>query len=122
MKKDKKNYYYTCDDCRKKYFPNADPEKMRGITCLMNGKCDYCRKRNIPVCPIRDYQYASGFGGLWDQVYIRDRGMGTEKGGDWPSGEATGKALGLLSGTELALDTIQRKTTRDIPAVLGGEE
>ena len=40
---------------------------------------------------------------------------------DHPS-EETGEAFHVMSGTELALDIIQRKTTRDIPAVLGGEE
>ena len=48
--------------------------------------------------------------------------MGSAKGSEGNSDAKTGEALGLLSGTELALDTIQRKTTRDIPAVLGGEE
>jgi hypothetical protein len=63
--KSKKNYYWMYNECGKKYFPNADPEQMRGITCVMNKKCDSCRKLT-DVCPVRDYQYASGSGGMWD--------------------------------------------------------
>jgi hypothetical protein len=50
---------------RQKYLPNADPELLCSMTCAVNKKCSSCRKVT-DVCPVKDYQYASSYGGMWD--------------------------------------------------------
>jgi hypothetical protein len=58
--------YWICRSCASKEFPHADPLKMRGITCVLDTPCGYCGKTTA-VCPVRDYEYASGKPGVdWD--------------------------------------------------------
>ncbi len=47
-----------CNACGSKRYPNANRDKMEGITVSM-GDCPRCGKKGVWLIPIRDFKYAS---------------------------------------------------------------
>lgn len=57
--------WYMCEKCGKEMYPNADIEKLTGIT-VCNGTCPHCKDENVTLTPISDFIYASGKSCYWD--------------------------------------------------------
>lgn len=53
-----------CQECGDVKYPNANKEKMDGIT-VSEGECPQCKK-TAALIPERDYQYACGDSSKWD--------------------------------------------------------
>lgn len=53
-----------CRDCGNKKYPNADKNKMNGITVSL-GECPECKKQ-AGIIPEGDWLYASGQTSMWD--------------------------------------------------------
>jgi len=54
-----------CPKCGYKKYPNANANKMAGITITF-GICETCGKNNQVLIPWSDFEYASGDDSKWD--------------------------------------------------------
>jgi hypothetical protein len=61
-----KEYECLCARCGHLLFPQADTDKLNGITAT-KGTCQRCGTKDTFLVPVNDFMYASGEGGgVWD--------------------------------------------------------